>query len=148
MVKVLRFKKELGFTTSPERSKHMGRLRGSDTKSEVLFRKILWSKGIRYRKNFGQLKGKPDIVITNPKIVIFIDGEFWHGFKWAEKKEKIKTNREFWIPKIERNIERDKETNSTLETLGYKIFRFWSHQVEKETQECVRYITDYIELNK
>ncbi len=65
-------------------------------------------------------------------MVIFIDGEFWHGFKWEEKKNKIKSNRGFWIPKIERNMQRDSENNTKLEALGYKVFRVCEHEIKKE----------------
>lgn len=90
------------FNTTPERSKLMSKIKGKDTKPEILFRKSLWASGVRYRINVSGLPGKPDIVIEKKKIVIFIDGEFWHGYKWQEKKPKIKSNRDYWIAKIEK----------------------------------------------
>lgn len=137
-IKVPRFNEEAGFYTTPERSKIMGKIRGKNTKPELAFRKALWAAGYRYRINYKKLIGKPDIVLNRYKTIIFIDGEFWHGYNWQERKDKIKTNREFWIPKIERNIQRDKEVNAALENLGYTIFRFWETDVKKNLDTCLQ----------
>lgn len=137
-IKVPRFNEEAGFYTTPERSKIMGKIRGKNTKPELAFRKALWAAGYRYRINYKKLIGKPDIVLNRYKTIIFIDGEFWHGYNWQERKDKIKTNREFWIPKIERNIQRDKEVNATLENLGYTIFRFWETDIKKNLDTCLQ----------
>ena len=145
-IKVPRFNEESGFYTTKSRSKQMSKIRGKGTKPEIKFRKALWAKGFRYRVNYKNLIGKPDIVFKKYRIVIFIDGEFWHGFNWKEKREKIKTNRDFWIPKIERNIQRDEEVNSTLERMGYKIFRFWEHELKTDFESCFTKVVDY--LNK
>ena len=137
---VPRFKKELGFETTAIRSKLMGKIKGTGTKPEVLLRKALWEKGIRYRLHVKHLPGKPDIVINKYRIVIFVDGEFWHGYKWQEKKKKIKVNRDFWIPKIERNMQRDKENEITLTESGYNVVRFWEHEIKKNIIACVKKI--------
>ncbi|WP_396591121.1 very short patch repair endonuclease [Allomuricauda sp. R78024] len=137
-IKVPRFNEEAGFYTTPERSKIMGKIRGKNTKPELAFRKALWAAGYRYRINYKKLIGKPDIVLNRYKTIIFIDGEFWHGYNWQERKDKIKTNREFWIPKIERNIQRDKEVNAALENLGYTIFRFWETDIKKNLDTCLQ----------
>ncbi len=73
-----------------------------------------------------------------------MDGEFWHGYNWLEKKQKIKSNRDYWIPKIERNMERDRKNNEELERLGWKVFRFWEKEVEKNLDKCIKTIRDYI----
>lgn len=143
-IKVLRFEEANGFYTTPERSKLMSKIKGKDTKPEILFRKELWKAGLRYRKHNKKLPGNPDIVNKKQKLVIFIDGAFWHGYNWSEKKKKIKTNREFWIAKIERNMQRDQENNLKLEKLGYKVFRFWEHEVKKESQKCIKSIFSYL----
>ena len=109
----------------------MASIKGKDTKPELAFRKALWKAGIRYRVNYKQLPGRPDISNKGLRFVVFIDGEFWHGYNWAEKKSKIKTNRDFWIPKIERNMQRDRSNDLKLKEMGYKIFRFWEHEVRK-----------------
>lgn len=144
-IKVLRFEEGNGFYTTPERSKLMAKIKSKDTKPEILFRKELWKAGIRYRKHNKNLPGNPDIVNKKFKLIIFIDGEFWHGYNWSEKKKKLKTNREFWISKIERNIQRDHENNLKLEKLGYKVFRFWEHDVKKESQKCIQLIRSYLD---
>ncbi len=144
-IKVPRFNEESGFYTTPERSKIMGKIRGKNTKPEMAFRKALYAQGYRYRIDYRKLTGKPDIVLKKYKTVIFIDGEYWHGYNWEERKPKIKTNREFWIAKIERNMQRDAEVNRTLEDLGYKIFRFWENEIKKELSRCLSEVVSYIE---
>ena len=125
------------FNTTHQRSELMKKIRSSNTKPELIFRKELWNSGIRYRLNSVSLPGKPDIVINKFKIVIFIDGDFWHGFRWEKKKPKIKANREYWIKKIEGNIKRDKSNNRKLKRLGYSVFRFWDHQIHKDLDSCI-----------
>ena len=143
-IKVLRFKEENGFYTTPQRSKLMSKIKGKDTKPEILFRKELWRNGLRYRKHNKKLPGNPDIVNQKLKLVVFIDGEFWHGFNWEGKKKKIKLNREFWIPKIERNMQRDIENNIKLKNLGFKVFRFWEQEIKKDSQKCIESIFSYL----
>jgi len=127
-------KSKYGFDTTPERSKLMSKIKGVNTSPELILRKSLWSLGIRYRVNVSKLPGKPDIVIAKNKLIIFIDSEFFHGFNWEEKKPKIKTNREYWIPKIERNMVRDKQVNEQLTSQGWTILRFWSNEVKKNLE--------------
>lgn len=146
-IKVPRFKKELGFHTTTDRSALMSKIRSKETKQEISFRKELWKKGFRYRVNVKKLPGCPDIVINSKKTIVFIDGEFWHGYNWKDKKKKIKTNRKFWIPKIERNMQRDRENNIKLRKLGYKVFRFWEHQIKNNITKCVYKVTEYIANN-
>ncbi|MEM9363223.1 MAG: very short patch repair endonuclease [Bacteroidota bacterium] len=144
-IKVPRFNEESGFYTTPERSKIMGKIRGKNTKPELAFRKALWDIGYRYRIDYKKLIGKPDIALKKYKTVIFIDGEFWHGHNWEERKHKIKTNREFWIPKIERNIQRDEEVNTELQQLGYTVFRFWEGEIKKELDQCLHKVIAHLE---
>lgn len=128
------------FDTTPERSNIMKKIKGKETRPELALRRALWAKGYRYRKNHGLLPGKPDIVITKYKIAIFVDGEFWHGFNWKEKKSKIRSNRDYWINKIEGNMNRDQKNNEALINMGYTVIRFWSNQVNKDLHSCVNYI--------
>lgn len=144
-IKVPRFNEENGFYTTKTRSKQMSKIRDKDTKPEIQFRKALWYLGYRYRKNYKKLIGKPDIVLQKYKTVIFIDGEFWHGYQWNEKKGKIKSNRGFWIPKIERNIQRDEEVNEALKEKGYKVFRFWQHEIKKQLHSCLSEVIKHLE---
>ena len=147
IIKVPRFEESAGFYTTKQRSKIMATIKGKDTKPELAFRKALWKAGIRYRVNYKQLPGRPDISNKILKFVVFIDGAFWHGFNWDEKKLKIKTNRDFWIPKIERNMQRDRSNDLKLKEMGFKVFRFWEHEVRKELEICVSHVVLYIESN-
>ncbi|MBR9854058.1 MAG: very short patch repair endonuclease [Algicola sp.] len=147
-IKVPRFNEESGFYTTPERSKIMGKIRGKNTKPELMFRKALWQSGYRYRIDYKKLIGKPDIALKKYKTVIFIDGEYWHGYNWEERKEKIKTNREFWIPKIERNIQRDHEVNQALKEKGFTVFRFWENEIRKNLDECLGQVLDHLNTVK
>ncbi len=144
-IKVPRFKEELGFYTTEKRSKMMGKIRGKNTKPELMLRKSLWSLGYRYRINVKNIPCRPDIVFRKHKLLIFIDGEFWHGYQWEEKKDSIKTNRDFWIPKIERNRQRDRECNALLRSQGWTVMRFWTHQIKRELGTCLQQIIDHIE---
>lgn len=143
-IKVPRFNEESGFYTTPQRSKIMSKIRGKNTKPELTFRKALWAAGYRYRIDYKKLMGKPDIVLKKYKTAIFIDGEFWHGYQWEERKTNIKSNREFWIPKIERNIQRDAEVNQELRRLGYTVFRFWQKEVDKNLEECLNTVINHL----
>lgn len=143
-IKVPRFEEGKGFYTTTERSHHMAKIKGKNTKPELLLRKELFKNGIRFRANVNNFPGKPDLVNQKKKFVIFVDGGFWHGFQWEEKKKRIKSNREFWIPKIERNMQRDRENDRILTDLGFKVFRFWDFQIMKELDFCVGQIKAYI----
>jgi DNA mismatch endonuclease (patch repair protein) len=133
----LKFKTANGFVTTPQRSQLMKRIRSKDTKPEQFLRKLIWTTGLRYRKNVKKLPGRPDIVFTKYNLAVFIDGDFWHGYNWDEKKQRIKTNREFWIAKIERNMQRDIENNESLSKLGFKVLRLWEHQIKQDPYSCV-----------
>lgn len=125
----------------------MSKIRSKNTKPELIFRKALWKKGIRYRVNNKQLPGKPDVSIKKYKLAIFIDGEYWHGYNWDERKPKLKTNKRFWIPKIERNMQRDNEVNLELNDMGYTIFRFWAHELKDNLNTCINDVMVYLHLS-
>ena len=132
--------------TKEQRHKNMKNIRAKDTKIEVMLRRALWKKGYRYRKNYGKLFGKPDIVLTKYKIAIFCDGEFFHGKNWNMLKNKLKksNNSEFWIDKISRNRERDEEINKRLLFEGWTVIRFWGEDIKKHTDECVKVVEEAI----
>lgn len=142
---VPRFNEDNGFYTTKERSKLMGKIKGCETKPELKLKKALWKLGYRYRKNVKSLPGKPDIVFRKFKLVVFIDGEFWHGYEWKSKKDKIKTNRDFWIPKIERNIQRDQYNNQLLVDQGWTVIRFWGKEIKKDFEFCLNRIISHIQ---
>ena len=143
-IKVPRFNEESGFYTTKKRSKIMSKIRGKNTKPELLFRKALWNKGVRYRINSKKLPGKPDVSIQKYKLAIFIDGEFWHGYNWDERRNKIKSNRGFWVPKIERN----EEVNQLLEDMDYTVFRFWEQDVKNELDKCINDVLIFLDWNR
>jgi DNA mismatch endonuclease (patch repair protein) len=145
IIKTPRFKASNGFVTTAQRSKIMSAITSQNTKAEILLRKALWKAGLRYRKNNRSLPGAPDISIKKYKLAIFVDGEFWHGFDWDNKKMKIRVNTDFWFPKIERNMQRDYFNNLKLGKLGYKVFRFWEKQVKKDLSSCVNEVLLHIE---
>jgi DNA mismatch endonuclease (patch repair protein) len=124
-------------TKEEQRRYNMSRIKSNNTAIETDLRKALWSEGVRYRKNYKGLPGKPDIVITKYRIAIFCDGEFWHGKDWGRKKLKLQENKEYWIAKIERNIERDGETNELLRNMGWTVLRFWGDEIRKDISACV-----------
>lgn len=142
---VPRFNEENGFYTTKQRSELMSKIKAQDTKPEVKLRKALWILGFRYRKNVKKLPGTPDIVYYRNKLAIFVDGEFWHGYNWEDKKNRIKTNCDFWIPKIERNMQRDLINIQLLEESGWYVMRFWEHEIIKDFEKCINRIVRHLE---
>ena len=134
--------------TPEQRRKIMQAIKSSDTTIELLLRKALWAKGIRYRKNYKGLIGKPDIAITKYKIAVFCDSDYWHGYDWENRNKRIKSNRDYWIPKIERNMKRDKEVSAALEEQGWTVLRFWEWQIRRETDQCVNIILNAVYTKK
>lgn len=132
--------------TPEQRRKNMQHIHGKDTKIEIILRKALWHKGYRYRKNYKKLPGTPDIVLTKYKIAIFCDGEFFHGKDWESLKEHLRNsqNSDFWIKKISRNIERDREIDRILLFMGWTVIRFWGKDIKKNTDKCLKVIEEVI----
>lgn len=133
--------------TKDQRKKCMKKIKSKNTEIEILLRKALWHKGYRYRKNYALLPGKPDIVLTKYKIVIFCDSEFFHGKDWDKslRSQILRGNNgEFWEKKISYNMERDKEVDKQLTFLGWSVIRFWGKEIKKDPEECVRVIEEMI----
>lgn len=128
--------------TTEQRSKNMKAIKNKNTKIELLLRKEMWARGFRYRKNVRKVTGKPDLAFIGKKVAVFCDSEFWHGYDWENQKDNIKTNREFWIRKIERNIARDKEVTETLEADGWIVLRFWGKDISKNVGACADVIVN------
>lgn len=118
----------------------MSKVRLKNGKAETILAKRLWHEGYRYRRNYKKLPGSPDIALTKYRVAVFIDGEFWHGENWEERKAKLKHNREYWIEKIEENMARDKRVDSQLQQMGWISIHFWEKQVLKQTDECMKEI--------
>ncbi|MBP3567748.1 MAG: very short patch repair endonuclease [Lachnospiraceae bacterium] len=132
--------------TKEQRKRNMQSIRSKDTKIELILRKALWNSGIRYRKNYSKIPGKPDIVITKYKIAIFCDSEFFHGKDWDQLKPRLQKsdNGEFWVNKISKNRERDELVNKELAFMGWTVIRFWGNDIKKKTEECIRVIEEAI----
>lgn len=132
--------------TPEQRKKNMQHIRSKDTGIEVKLRKALWERGYRYRKNYTALPGKPDIVLTKYRLAIFCDGEFFHGRDWWVLKPKLEKseNGQFWIGKIQRNMERDDEVDKALFFRGWTVIRFWGKEIMKDVDSCIRVIEETV----
>lgn len=131
---------------SEKSHKNMSHIKGKDTSIELALRKALWAKGIRYRKNYKAIPGRPDIALTKYKIAIFCDSEFFHGKEWDSLKPKLEKgkNPDYWIPKIERNMERDRDKDRQLEQEGWTVIHFWGKEISKDLDNCVKTIEEII----
>jgi DNA mismatch endonuclease Vsr len=134
--------------TKEQRTKNMQAVKSKNSQIELAFGKALWSKGLRYRKNDKSVIGKPDFTFKKLKIAIFCDSEFWHGKNWEIRKHDHKSNQDFWIPKIERNIERDKEVNEKLKAQGWIVFRFWGKEITRNLENCVERVVYEIRIKQ
>jgi DNA mismatch endonuclease (patch repair protein) len=118
--------------TPEERSWIMSRVKSKNTTSEVKLRRELWKSGLRYRVATGSLPGKPDILFPQAKVVVFVDGEFWHGRKLSSAE--LNRMSEYWRNKIHRNVERDINNNELLKEMGFEVLRFFEQDVLKNTE--------------
>jgi len=123
--------------TKEQRRKNMQAVKSKGSEIETALAKALWARGYRYRKNDTTVFGKPDLTMKRYKLAIFVDSEFWHGRNWKVRKSDIKSNRDFWHQKIERNIQRDKEVNKHLRKNGWRVLRFWGKDIMKNLANCV-----------
>ena len=131
---------------SDKSHRNMSKIRGKDTSIERVLRKALWAKGYRYRKNYNVIPGRPDIALTKYKLAIFCDGEFFHGKDWEALKPRLKQgkNPDYWISKIQRNIDRDIEKDQKLNFMGWTVIHFWGKDILKNTDECIKVIEETI----
>jgi DNA mismatch endonuclease, patch repair protein len=119
-----------------------GSSRKTDTVPELLLRRALWRQGLRYQTNRSDLPGRPDIVFPARSLVVFVDGDFWHGKNWLARKAKLAVghNPDYWIRKIERNVERDKDCNRELRSAGWRVLRVWESQIHRDLSVVVHQI--------
>lgn len=132
--------------TPEQRHKNMSAIRSKDTSIEVILRKALYHRGFRYRKNYKALPGTPDIAITKYRIAIFCDSEFFHGKDWEALKLRLENgnNSTYWIKKISRNMERDRENEKELRFREWTVLRFWGKDIKKHTEECVKVVEEAV----
>jgi len=126
--------------TPEQRSRTMSRIRKTDTKPELTVRRLTFARGLRYRKYASDLPGKPDLVFASARVVVFVDGDFWHGWRFEEWGRKLSSP--YWKGKIQRNRERDQEHRARLEADGWTVLRIWEHEVEADAEACI----DSVEL--
>lgn len=130
---------------TPEQiSYNMSRVRSSGSLIELELGKALWALGLRYRKQYARVAGKPDFAIVFARVAVFCDSSFWHGRDWPNSAAAIKSNRRFWIPKIERTIARDREVNRALRQLGWLVLRFWDTQILKNPERCAQRVLNTV----
>lgn len=127
--------------------KIMSAIPSKGTKPEIMLRKALWCENLRYRVNYNALPGSPDIVFTKAKVVVFCDGDFWHGHNWAIRgkanlQEELDGYSEYWRNKILRNIERDEENNKSLRAFGWTVLRIWESDIKGNLEECVQLVKE------
>lgn len=126
--------------TPEKRSWVMSRIRGKNTKIDLKMKKILSQQHYKFQM-YPKMFGNPDFIIKRKKIAIFCDGDFWHGYRYHEKKKLAK---KFWRDKIECNMSRDKKVSRKLRSGGWSVLRFWEHDIEKNPQKCIRRIREKI----
>ena len=122
--------------TKEQISYNMSRVRNEGSKIEIMLQQELWARGLRYRKHVKNINGKPDLAFISAKVAVFCDSEFWHGYDWINRRNDFKSNKEFWLNKIERNIERDREVTEALELAGWKVIRFWGKDIKQDVKRC------------
>jgi len=119
----------------------MSAVKSKNTRPELALRRALWSRGLRYRVNVKSLPGKPDVVFSRAKLVVFCDGDFWHGHNWvirglASLEEELEKYSQFWRDKILGNIRRDKEHIARLEADGWTVIRVWESDIKSDILKC------------
>jgi DNA mismatch endonuclease (patch repair protein) len=126
-----------------QRSYCMSQIRSKDTSIEVLVRSRLHRKGLRFRKHLLGLPGRPDIVFKSARLVVFIDGDFWHGYRFSKWKEKLSPK---WRAKIELNKKRDARVHRRLRRQGWRVIRVWENQVKSDLEQVVEKIVRHAAL--
>ena len=128
--------------TSQQRSYAMSRVRNKGTGIEMVVREALASRGHTFRTNAPDLLGKPDIVFDDARLVVFVDGDFWHGYRFPQWQQDLP---EFWRVKIAKNRERDRKTHRKLRRAGWRVVRLWQHQIKQNMQHCLSRIDALLE---
>lgn len=124
--------------------------RSRDTAHERLLRQELWRRGLRYRKNVGQLPGKPDIVFTRGRVAVFCDGDFWHGRTWPKLARQLRrgANSSYWHQKIRSNMLRDRHVTQLLKRQGWRVIRMWEGDIKASPQRAAQYVAKIISARR
>ncbi len=112
----------------------MSRIRGFDTSIEVAVRRELRRRGHRFKANVMSLPGRPDLVFPGANLIVFIDGDFWHGYRYPAWRQRLTS---FWKQKIERNRARDLRNFAKLRRRGWRVMRVWEHQLKGDFEVAV-----------
>lgn len=133
-------------STSAQRRQMMSSIKGRDTTPELSLRRSVWALGLRYRVQYRIGRTRPDMIFIGAKLAVFVDGCFWHGC--PQHSTMPKNNREFWEQKLGRNRERDVENTQWLEAKGWRVLRFWEHEIEASPVVCARRIAAMLDKSE
>lgn len=130
-----------------KRSWNMSRIKGKNTKPEILLRSLLHKRGFRFRLHDKRLPGKPDIVLPKYQTVIFVNGCFWHRHQNCKYSYTPKSRQEFWLKKFEKTVSRDKEKRDLLSSMGWQVITVWECELKQETNQLVLGISNSLTGN-
>jgi DNA mismatch endonuclease (patch repair protein) len=124
--------------------------RKTDTAHELLLRRVLWRRGLRFRKHAAGLPGRPDVVFPGARVAVFCDGDFWHGRDWPTRRARLArgTNAAYWLAKIARNLERDAEATALLERQGWLVLRLWETDVERDPDAAAALVEAHVRARR
>ena len=131
--------------TPEQRSFCMSRIKGKDTRLEMRVRSALHRRGLRFRKHVKDLPGKPDVVFRKARVAVFVDGDFWHGYRFPSWADKVS---DFWKKKINKNRERDTATYRKLRRMEWTVIRLWQHELEEDFDACIDRILEAVRGRK
>lgn len=140
-----------GLTPASEASSRVKRSnRARNTTPELLLRRELWRLGLRYRTNDRELPGRPDVVFSTAKVVVFCDGDFWHGRDWEARRAKLERgwNAEYWLAKIGQNIERDRNNTALLELAGWCVIRLWETDIKRDSPAIAKRVQQIVDSRR
>lgn len=125
----------------------MRKVKSTNSSAELTLRRALHQRGLRYRLHVRGLPGKPDIVFPSHRVAVFVDGDFWHGRQWRARglpnlEAQFRSNREYWVRKIEGTVARDQRVTAELEQLGWIVVRLWETDILRDTASCVNEVVD------
>ena len=146
----------MDFLTKEQRRRIMQAVKSAGSEIELSLAAALQARGCSYRKNNRKVFGNPDFTFCRQKVAVFVDGEFWHGKDWHIRKSDHKSNKKFWLQKIECNMKRDRKVNRALRRAGWQVVRFWGKDVSKNADLCAervvaafeKYTAELLGLNR